>query len=72
MKRKETPSMASKSQPVGTPVDPRSPQTTHYAVEPSGSRGDSSRTADPGPSSGRSDTLENADGCLQPSLEDVN
>ncbi|WP_035349673.1 hypothetical protein [Edaphobacter aggregans] len=64
--------MAPKSQPVGTPVDPRSPETTRHAIEPSGPRGDNPATAGPGPTSVRSDTPENAEGHLRPSPEDVN
>ncbi len=64
--------MPTKSQPVGTPVDPRSPETKHYAVEPSGPLGDNPGTAGPGPTSVRSNTPENADGHLRPSPEDTN
>lgn len=64
--------MPAKSQPVGTPVDPRSRQTKEYAVEPSGPLGDNPGTAGPGPTSVRSNTPENAEGHLRPSPEDSN
>lgn len=64
--------MATKSQPVGTPVDPRSPDTQRHGVEPSGPRGDNPATAGPGPTSVRSNTPENAEGHINPSPEDSN
>ena len=59
-------------QPVGTPVESRSPDEDRHAVEPSGPRGDNPSTAGPGPTSVRSNTPENADGHIQPSPEDTN
>jgi hypothetical protein len=64
--------MATNSQPIGTPVDPRSPDANEHAVEPSGPRGDNPSTAGPGPTSVRSNTPENAEGRIQPSPEDSN
>jgi len=64
--------MATKPQPVGTPVDPRSPDTQRHSVEPSGPRGDNPATAGPGPTSVRSNTPENAEGHINPSPEDPN
>jgi hypothetical protein len=64
--------MATKPQPVGTPVDPRSPDTQRHGIEPSGPRGDTPATAGPGPTSVRSNTPENSEGHINPSPEDTN
>ena len=64
--------MATKPQPVGQQVDPRSPQTQRHGLQPSGPRGDNPATAGPGPTSVRSDTPENAEGKINPSPEDTN
>jgi hypothetical protein len=64
--------MTSKSQPIGPPTDPQSPQTHRHKIQPSGPRGDNPATAGPGPTSVRSSTPENARGHIDPSPEDAN
>jgi hypothetical protein len=64
--------MATKTPPVGTPVDSKSSETKGHGVEPSGPRGDNPATAGPGPTSVRSNTPENAGGHINPSPEDAN
>lgn len=64
--------MASKTQPIGIPVDSKSPETKRHGIEPSGPRGDNPGTAGPGPTSVRSATPENAEGHINPSPEDTN
>ena len=64
--------MAPDSQPVGTPVEPRSLDANRHGVEPSGPGGDDPSTTGPGPTSVRSNTPENAEGHIQPSPEDAN
>lgn len=64
--------MATKTQPVGTPVDTQSTGTHKHGIEPSGPQGDNPSTAGPGPSDVRSKTPENAAGHINPSPEDSN
>ncbi len=64
--------MSTNTPPPVHRVDPDSPHTRRYAIEPSGPRGDNPATSPTGPTAVRSNTPENAAGHIKPSPEDAN